>query len=256
LILLLLSALSVPLLDAAFDRIYNGDPAGAQRMASEKLRNEPADLEARVALTASLYFGEMMRTGALGVDLGAKRQAGLAADAAVRRRVIAEAEAVRAQARARIEGNARDERALLSLMLVEGLERDYLALVEKEYRASWRSAERPQQYALRLLEVVPGHRDALFTIGFNEYIRLNVPLVLRPFLRLEGSVGDRREAIRNLEAAAREGRYLRGMARLMLVGIYAKQGRQQDAQRTVCHLKDAYPANASIRDMAAATACD
>lgn len=230
-------------LDAAMHRIYSLDFAGGQAAAAEASRKMPQDPLPPAVLTAGRLFAELDRLQLLGRSDKAKGRPDAAA-----RRLMQEsgAEAIR-RAEAVLERDPANVDALTALMLVHGVERDYLALVEKSYRASWTSARKAQEYALQLVAKHPQVQDAWFTIGFSDYLIASVPFVFRPFMKMESADGDRRRGVRNLERAADGGRFLKGFARMLLVNIYRKDGRKADAERLLRELAREYPVNPAFR---------
>ena len=136
-----------------------------------------------------------------------------------------------------------DANALTALMLAKGIERDYLALVQKNYRQSWVSARLAQQSALRLRRRHPDLGDAWFTIGFSDYLVASVPFFLKPFMKMEGAEGNRPQSIANLEKAARGGRYLKGFAQLLLAQIYRKDHRDTESTDMLRLLVAEHPDN-------------
>lgn len=131
-------------------------------------------------------------------------------------------------------------------MLVRGIERDYLALVEKSYRQSWVSARLAQEYALRLTRTSPDFQDDWFNIGFSDYLVSSVPFFLKPFMKMERAEGNRTQAIANLRKAAGGGRYLKGFAQLILAQIYRQDHRPAEADEMLQMLVAEHPDNRTI----------
>ena len=224
-------------------RIYSLDFASGEALAAGEAERDKEDPMAPAVLAAGRLFSELDRLQLLKDGGKAKGRP----DAAVRRAMqAAGAEAVR-RAEARLRRDPDDSEAVTALMIAYGVERDYLALVEKSYRTSWIAARKAQEQALRLVAKHPGVKDAWFTIGFSDYLIATVPFVFRPFMKMEQADGDRRRGVENLEKAAGGGRYLRGFAQMLLVNIYRKEGRKTDAERMLRELAREYPVNKAIR---------
>ena len=231
-----------PTLDSAFQRIYSFDFAGGAERAKLYAQANATDPLGPAAVAASHLFGEMHR-----LNLFSDGKSGAKANPAVKKAMEAAIAETDARAKARLARDPKDRDALVALMMVRGLERDYLALVEKSYRASWVSAREAQAHALELTRTHPEAKDAWYTIGFSDYLIATVPFVVRPFMKMEMADGNRARGIANLEKAATGGQYLKGFAQLMLANIYKKEKRAADAERTLRDLAREYPDNPVIR---------
>lgn len=205
----------------------------------------PVDPMGPAAVAASHLFGEMERLNLLAEETG--RKASGKADGTTRQALESAWAETRRRADAVLARDPSDTNALLALMLVRGMERDYRALVEKSYRSSWTSAREAQALALRLVETAPQAQDAWFTIGFSDYLISTVPGIFRPFMKMEQADGNKSRGIANLEKAARAGRYLKGFARLMLASIYKKEKRPRESERLLRELAQDYPDNPVLR---------
>lgn len=228
--------------DAAFERIYSFDFAAARELAEASIHQDPDDPLAHTALAGTELFGELARLKLLSTEIGGGKMQGRP-DPAVWARLQDASQKTTRRAQARLARDPHDGRALLSLMIIHGMERDYLALVEKSYRQSWTSAKLSQQYALELTRRHPQLADAWFTIGFNDYLVSSVPFFLKPFMRMEAAEGNRDLAIANLRKAALGGNYLKGFAQLILTQVYRQSRRSAESQEMLRRLAADYPDN-------------
>jgi hypothetical protein len=133
------------------------------------------------------------------------------------------------------------------MTIATGLERDYLALVEKKLRSSLEAARESQRFANRLLAADPMAFDAYFTTGFNEYLVGSLPFFARWFMKMDGVEGNRQKGLQQLEAAAEKGQYLASFARMMLVLFYQREKRPTDSRRHLRVLAAAHPRNQAVR---------
>jgi tetratricopeptide (TPR) repeat protein len=230
-------------LEQAMRRIYSLDFPGGQRVAREVMQRNPQAPLPPAVLAAGLLFSELDRLNLL--KDGEKAQG--KPDPAARQAMRDAVEDAMRRANAVLEETPDNAEGLTALMIAEGVERDYLALVEKSYRQSWVHAKKAQEHALKLIARHPEVKDAWFTVGFSDYLISTVPFVFRPFMKMEQADGDRRQAVRKLEKAAEGGRYLKGFAQMILVGAYRKEGRRADAERMLATLAREYPQNGAIR---------
>jgi len=230
-------------LEQAMRRIYCLDFPGGIGLAASAAQRETRDPLAPAILAAGHLFEELDRLDLLR-DGTRKTQR---PDPAARRAMRSAAEEAFRRGAARRKEDARDAQALTALMIAHGVERDYLALVEKSYRQSWVHARQAQALALELIAAHPQEQDAWFTIGFSDYLVARAPFVFRPFMKMDQADGDRRRALRNLEKAAAAGRYLRGFAQMILASAYRQDGRRADAERMLAALARDYPQNKAVR---------
>jgi tetratricopeptide (TPR) repeat protein len=230
-------------LEQAMRRIYSQDFPGGQKMAAQLTERERQAPLAPAVLASAYLFSELDRLQLLRDG----DRPNLKPDAALRKSMTGAVQEAIARAEAALQRDAEQVEALTALMIVHGVERDYLALVEKSYRQSWVHARKAQECALKLIARHPEVKDAWFTVGFSDYLISTVPFVFRPFMKMEQADGDRRRAVRNLEKAAEGGRFLRGFAQMILVSAYRKDGRRADSERMLQTLAREYPQNEAIR---------
>ncbi len=236
------SVAAAPTVDAAFARIYSFDFTAGRALAHEYSQQNDNDPLGPAVVAAADLFAELERLNLLSQEPGGGKAVGKA-DPATWERIQASAGLAAQRAQALIAKDPDDAKALMALMLVHGIERDYLALVEKSYRKSWVSAKLAQQYALRLTRTHPDLQDAWFTIGFSDYLVSSVPFFLKPFMKMEAAEGNRAQAIANLRKAAVGGRYLKGFAQLILAQIYRKDKRKVESEQMLRRLAKDYPDN-------------
>jgi hypothetical protein len=146
-----------------------------------------------------------------------------------------------------LQADPRDQNALLSLCVVEGIERDALVLLYKRWMASLKHAQGAGLQARRLLEANPQAYDAYYVIGLSEYVIAQVPALIRPFAKIPGVIGQKSRAMQFLEAVARGGCYFQDFARQMLVSIYLEERRPSDAVRLLEGLAKDFSGNTSYR---------
>ncbi len=233
---------AAPTVDAAFARIYSFDFAAGRTLAREYSQQNDYDPLGPAVVAAADLFGELERLKLLTQEPSAGKAEGKA-DPATWERIQASARLAERRAQTLIAKDPDDAKALMALMLVHGIQRDYLALVEKSYRQSWVSAKLAQQYALRLTRTHPDLQDAWFTIGFSDYLVSSVPFFLKPFMKMEAAEGNRAQAIANLRKAAVGGRYLKGFAQLILAQIYRKDKKKAESDQMLRRLAKDYPDN-------------
>lgn len=229
----------------AVRHLFNSDLASSQSVLGDYLREAPQDPLAHALMGAvafyhyvSMRIPERETKSIVGVLLGP----GIAMPRALQKEIGSTLR--RAQTLAAQNGDAS---TVLALCIVEGVNRDGLALVSKHWNASLAHAERAHVLARKLLEREPSAHDAYFVFGSTEYLISRIPGPVRPFVRIPGIAGDKKKAIRFCEIAAASGWYFQEFARRTLVNLYVEEGRLVDAVELIGELAAEFPGNAMLR---------
>ena len=119
-------------------------------------------------------------------------------------------------ARQRLKANQKDADALLALTMTTGMLSNYAALIEKRHLKSLKLIRQAEDYAQELLAIEPGAYDAYLALGASKYVIGCLPAYKRFFLSFGGIRGDRQEGMKQLEMAAKNGRYLKPYAKILL----------------------------------------
>jgi hypothetical protein len=155
-----------------------------------------------------------------------------------------ELEADLGKARAYAKGQCPGD--LLALAIVEGIKRDYLAMVSQKWTASLECARLAAAHARRLLREDPDAHDAYFVLAITEYMIHRIPSFVRPFTPIEGVRGDRKKAMSYCQSALEGGHYFQEFARRLLVDLYLDEGDRAHALREMKVLAKEFPLNAGI----------
>ena len=232
----------------AIRHLFNSDLAASQSALNVYLREYPDDPLAN-ALTAAVPFyhyvsmriPEQDTRSIVGVLLGP----GIAMQQALQKEIGATLR--RTQTLAAKCGAVDDPATILALCIIEGVNRDGLALVSKRWAAALAHAERAHVLARRLLEREPLAHDAHFVFGSTEYLISRIPFPARALARIPGVAGDRKKAIHSCLIAAESGWYFREFARRTLVNLYIEEGRLTDALKLLGQLVEEFPGNPMLR---------
>ena len=229
----------------AVRHLFNSDLASSQSVLGDYLREAPYDPLAHALMAAvafyhyvSMRIPERETRSIVGVLLGPAIVMPPALQKEIGRTLR------RAQTLATQLG---DPSTVLALCIVEGVNRDGLALVSKHWSASLAHAERAHRLARRLLEREPSAHDAYFVFGSTEYLISRIPAPVRAFIHIPGVDGDKKKAVRFCEIAAASGWYFREFARRTLVNLYVEEGRLRDAVQLIGDLVTEFPGNPMLR---------
>lgn len=242
-----------PTIDDAVNRLYNFDFRGAHSLLNGIIAEHPDD-PLPYAFRASAYlFYELDRLDILESEflIDDKRiiqkNKPPVPDPAVRALLFKALEEAQARGEAALQANPDDRSALFAMCTAQGVTTDYVALIEKHQFASLSPAKRSNNYAQRLLKLDPKFYDAYLTAGFSEYIVGSLPFFIRWFVRFDNVDGSKERARANLELAAREGRYFRAFARILLGIIDLREKKPREAQKRLVDLAHDYPGNPLFR---------
>jgi len=236
------------LLDQGYRYLYNLEFASAHLRFQEWGDRNPGDPMAPVSDAAAFLFDEFDRLHILQTEFFTHDQHfrtdhKLSADPDLKRRFYAALQASRALA-----GHAsRDNNALFATILCNGLESNYLALIEKRYIASLQMMKTGRALAERLLAADPTYYDAWVAVGVENYMLSLRPAPVRWLLRLGGAETDRAFGIGKLRITAEKGRYLAPFARLLLAVAALRDRDTLQAAFLLDSLAKQYPHNPLYR---------
>ena len=246
------AATTNPLIQQALARMYNCDFAAADRILDQQIQNQPEDPLGYCFRAASILFRELDRLMILEGEFFAddKRiieKKKLKADPEARRRFFEFVEMGRRRAQTRLAAKPEDLDSLFGLSITAGLVTDYVALIDRKQLGSLQYAKESQAYAVRLLKLDPTFTDAYMTTGLTEYLLGSVPFFVRWFLKFDGADGDKNTAVRNLERAVNNGRYLGPFAKILLCIIHLREKRIAQCERLLRELVRDFPDNPLLR---------
>jgi hypothetical protein len=237
--------------DLAFQQLYNFEFAASVSTARGYTQAKQDDTLGYAALAASHLFSEMNRLEVFNKDM--LKEEKIQGDQAKRIGAEAKRNFEDALNRAKNAGaaalakNPNDVNALLGLAIATGAERDFAALVEKRLKDSYYAAKASQEYALRLQKVDASVEDAWFTRGFSEYLVGSVPFVIRWMMRIDDVTGDKKKGVEYMERCARNGKYLKPFAQMMLATVYQKEKRWADTRRMLEAFAKDHPENKTVQ---------
>ena len=239
-------------LDEALNRLYNFDfPTGQATLDGLIADNAKDPLPYAFRASGYLFYeldrlrvleGEFFSNDSWAYDHHKK-----VPDPVVRANLLKALEDTKVKGEAALAANPRDKDALFALCIAQGVTADYMALIEKRQFGSLSPTKRSNTYAQQLLKLDPKYYDAYVTAGFSEYVVGSLPFFLRWFVHWDGVTGSKEIGKQHLETAAREGRYLKAFARILLAIAAVREKRTADAQKIMAELARGYPANPLFR---------
>jgi tetratricopeptide (TPR) repeat protein len=144
---------------------------------------------------------------------------------------------------ARLRKNPRDVEALYFLGAAEGLEASWAGGVERKFMAAFRAGKDSVDHHRDVIKLAPDFRDAELTIGLMNYIIGSLPLPTKMLAATMGVRGSKKRGLETLQRVAAEGKWARDVARVLLVDLYKREKRWEDAALVARELAVKYPRN-------------
>jgi tetratricopeptide (TPR) repeat protein len=144
---------------------------------------------------------------------------------------------------ARLRKDPKDVEALYFLGAAEGLEAAFAAGVEHKFMPAFRSGTDAVERHRAVLKLVPKFHDAELTIGLLNYVVGSLPLPAKMLAATMGVRGSKKRGLEALERVAREGKWARDVARMLLIDLYKREKRFEDAANMARELAEKYPRN-------------
>ena len=238
----------LPPLDRGFQLLYSLDFDQAHSIFTTYEQTHPDDPMGPTANAAGSLFSEFHRLGVLEsqffeLDKRFENRPKLNPDPAVRAQFQAAVDRAEKTARARLATNPKDEDALFSLTLINGLQADYAALIEKRNVASLHYTKEAASWSEQALAVDPTNYDAHIAGGISKYLVGSLSAPIRWLVRLGGVPGDKQAGIKELQLVAAHGHYLAPFADILLAIAYVREHDKQHARELLANLRDEYPTN-------------
>lgn len=242
-----------PLVGDAFHKMYSSDFSGAQNTISQYISEKPNDPLGYAVRASAFLFAELDRLGILESEffesdkkISDGRQK-LKPDRAAHDGFYAAVGKAQELAQATLDKNPNDTQALFAMCLSLGEMVDYMALIEKKQLSSLSVNKRSYREAKHLLQVDPLFVDANLTTGFTEYLVGSLPVVVRWFVKFDDVKGNKEQGFTSLKLVAKNGNYLRPLAKILLAAGYLREKQPAESQKLLAELKNEYPSNTLIQ---------
>lgn len=210
-------------------RLYPGHPAGPQLMAA---RVWIKTLYESRRLQSSLYSSESFYSSG---------------DDKVDPKIVAEFRNLTRESKrlseARIKRDPKDIEALYWLGATQGLKASFEEAVERRHFAALRDGNDSVDHHRDVLKLDPNFIDVGITIGLYEYVVGSLPLPVKVLAGITGFRGSKKKGLAWVERVAKEGTWARDDARTLLIILYTREKRYQDALANARELSAKYPRN-------------
>ena len=146
-------------------------------------------------------------------------------------------------AEARVKANPKDTDSLYILGAAHGALGGYEATMARAFFAALRNGSKAVDLHEKVLKLDPTFADAYLTIGLYHYVVGSLPFAVKVAAVVGGVRGSKRAGLAEIEKAANQGRRVGDDSKVMLVGLYAREGRLEDSIAVLRELKAKYPEN-------------
>jgi hypothetical protein len=240
-------------IDRALKHLYNFDFKSTHAVLDKYIEVHPEEPLPYAFRASAFLFFELDRLQVLEAEFLtddeklAEKKKKLEPDAAVRANFMKAVDDTTKRGEAALKMNPQDKYALLALCVAQGVSTDYMALVEKKQIASLSAAKKSNNYAQQVLKLDPKFYDAYLTAGFSEYMVGSLPFFVRWFVRFDNVSGSKERGVENLRLTAREGRYFKAFAKILISIISLREKKPLEAQKLLAELAREYPGNPLFR---------
>ena len=148
-----------------------------------------------------------------------------------------------AVSKARLDKNPQDVEALYYSAAAQGLRAGYSVSVKRSFRKAIGDANGSVKIQKRVIKLDPNYTDAYLSIGLYEYVIDSLPFFWRTLARLAGLSGSKKRGMEQLEQVVAKGKYAADDARVLLIGIYGREGKPDRALELISQLANKYPRN-------------
>lgn len=244
--------------DAVFTAAYNLNYDEAMRLARELVAAHPEESAAHRALATVVWMHLLFDRGAFTIDhyLGSVAQSNIqmppapSARASLFRQHVDRAIAL---ADARLRRDPKDLESRYDLGVAHGLLASYIGTVEGKVASAFGSARRAYDAHEQVLNSAPTRHEAGLIVGTYRYAVAVLSFPKRWLAYIAGFGGGKERGIEMIEHASKAP-LTSTDARLALVLVYSREGRQHEALALLTALMKDYPQNRLMQLEAASAA--
>src|SRR6185369_6183951 len=236
---------------SGLDALYNIDYDKAERDFKEIVKLFPNHPGGYQLLAARVWIKTLYESRRLQSTLYSSESFYASGDDKVDPKVITEFRNLTREARrlaeARLKQNPRDQEALYWLGAEEGLKASFEEAVERRHYAALKDGNDSVDHHRDLLKLDPNAIDAAITVGLYEYVVGSLPLPIKVVAGITGFRGSKKKGLAMIERVATEGNWARDDARTLLIVLYTREKRFNDALAHARELSAKYPRNYLFR---------
>lgn len=230
------------------DHFYNLEYDEAISAFTKVIKQNPADPISYNDLASAELYRELCRlgllnVGALGRDNRFLRDRPALADPTVKARFLDALDRGQHTAEDILAYDRRNETALYSLCRAYALRSTYDFMLDKVWLSALRHGSQAHGYCDELRKINPAFIDAYLVLGVFEYATGSLPLPVRLSVAIGGLHGSKNKGIEYISRVAQRGKYERDAARVLLIVLWSREKRPQQAAQVLEDLMRDYPRN-------------
>lgn len=146
-------------------------------------------------------------------------------------------------ARARLKRNPKDAEALYFLGATEGLKAAFAVAVQRSFMSSLGDGSSSVEHHREVIKLDPNFHDAELTIGLYDYVVGSLPAPVKLLASIVGTHGSKKRGLLTLQRVASEGRWARDDASALLIVLFKREKRFDEALTLSRSLGAKYPRN-------------
>jgi len=236
---------------SGLDALYNIDYDKAERDFKEIVRLYPNHPGGYQLLAARLWIKTLYESRRLQVSLYSSQSFYTNGDDKVDPKIVTEFRNLTRESKRLAEAKLKQEpnniEALDFLANTEGLKASFEEAVERRHFAALRDGNDAVDHHREVLKLDPKYIDAQITIGLYEYVVGSLPLPVKILAGATGFRGSKKRGLAMLEQVAKEGHWSQDDAKTVLILLYTREKRFEDALKLTRELSAKYPRNYLLR---------
>lgn len=236
---------------SGLEALYNLDYDKAQREFKELDRLYPTSPAGPQLLAARVWIKTLYESRRLQASLYSSEGFYSSGDDKVDPKTVAEFRNLSREAKRRAElalkQNPKDVDALDWLAVIEGLKASFEEAVERRHFAALKDGNDAVDHHRDVLKLDPTRVDANLTLGLYEYAVASLPLPVKMVVGVVGFRGSKRKGLQLVERVSKEGKWSRDDAKTLLIVLYTREKRYNDALAFARELMAKYPRNYLFR---------
>ncbi len=143
----------------------------------------------------------------------------------------------------RLKQFPKDPEALYFMGAIEGLKASFEEAVERRHFAALKDGSDAVDKHREVIKLDPSYHDAELTIGLYDYTVGALPLPVKIAAGMFGFHGSKKRGLATLERVAKEGRWVDGEAKTLLIVLYTREKCFAEAATFARELAAKYPRN-------------
>jgi tetratricopeptide (TPR) repeat protein len=236
---------------SGIEALYNLDYDKAERDFKEIVKVYPTHPAGPQLLAARLWIKTLYESRRLQSSLYSSESFYSSGDDKVDPKIIGEFRNLTREAKrlaeVRLKQNPKDIEALDWLAAIQGLKASFEEAVERRHFVALKDGDDAVDHHREVLKLDPNFIDAGLTLGLYEYVVGSLPLPIKVVAGITGFRGSKKKGLALLERVAQEGTWSRDDAKTLLIVLYTREKRFNDALSHARELSARYPRNYLFR---------